>query len=188
MRHLLKISGNMLRFFFFCHKFSHLARTFGLCSSQSVCLAFPLPYICRNRAVLCPSRLELCLFCFSVSSFLKKNDDRLFLNTILSLDLQVLPSLSLWFSSFAWILGWLHPFLSVSLSSNKWITETINFSASIYPWSLAHLSNSFQPKSSKSVTYTTPLPSASFSILLTSFEFTTLLDSTSGKSSQPSKT
>lgn len=185
MRHLLKISGNMLRFFF-CHKFPHLARTFGLCSSQSVCLAFPLPHICRNRAVL-PGYS----YAYFVSVFLlfwKKNGDRLFLNTILSLDLQVLPSLSLWFSSFAWILGWLHPFLSVSLSSNKWITETINFSASIYPWSLAHLSNSFQPKSSKSVTYTTPLPSASFSILLPSFELTTLLDSPSGKSSQPSKT
>lgn len=186
MRHLLKISGNMLRFFF-CHKFPHLARTFGLCSSQSVCLAFPRSLTSIGTELSFQVIVMLILF-QRFFFFWKKNGDRLFLNTILSLDLQVLPSLSLWFSSFAWILGWLHPFLSVSLSSNKWITETINFSASIYPWSLAHLSNSFQPKSSKSVTYTTPLPSASFSILLTSFEFTTLLDSPSGKSSQPSKT
>lgn len=185
MRHLLKISGNMLRFFF-CHKFPHLARTFGLCSSQSVCLAFPASLTSVGTELSLQVRVMLILFqCFF---FFEKNGDRLFLNTILSLDLQVLPSLSLWFSSFAWILGWLHPFLSVLLSSNKWITETINFSASIYPWTLVHLSNSFQPKSSKSVTYPTPLPSASSLILLTSFEFPTLLDSPSRKSSQPSKT
>lgn len=75
----------------FCHEFPHLARTFCLCYSQSVCLAFPP----TSTGIGLSFQVTVMLILFQHFFFFEKIGGGVFLNTIPSLDLQVLPSLSL---------------------------------------------------------------------------------------------